>query len=647
MKIDYRFSVNRFYFGFAFFFIAYICIIQKTYPSRKNMIKLKINPDSKSTELIFDKKEITIGSGITHPADLSLPEELLQDTHVLISFQTDKFLITNVANDPLVTLNGSPFWKKTIHSLDVIQIGKTTIQFSADTPKVDELEALLRQVEDLDKIEHEEEVYIAHKKPSIIIETSSSIEQEPELNKIPDLDEITPASVQQSQNSSKQPSNHNNFRFYFVIAAAICVAMFLSSIIFYVRINTQSHREKIIAAEGVSDVSMALTYAQVYRLKPQRQNWIDPEFLKTNLSSVLSPGYPTFANIDKQGQFVNCPYILRIYTSSDLSRFLVIAQPEPTLLQWLIPKATIALDSSSMQLHYIEDIKSINRLLANVSSLDDFNAKEISEFIQGSPIIPLDLFGSKKGFIPPRALALVFPGAENSVYNSPRYYHFGESLLKRATDLIEDFTNIEEITRLKQEVSELAKFPNMVLYSSHGIEKALQAHQALTMLAPEQSFLAAYLSFNHRGDVIGSHLLYEGNSEEWAAEEEMGPFPYGDEFYEKQLLLTQLKTLANDRQEALKAISDDMIALLHNNTSGHAIAFSERFPDLWEKYRKTDAEYKNNIASTLEGISMVYADLQPELFNNYLRAAGLGNFADQALVAEAERNEHTKTPNND
>jgi hypothetical protein len=617
------------------------------------MIKLKINPDSKSTELIFNKKEITIGSGITQSVDLSLPEELLHDIHVLISFQDNKFLITNVANDPLVTLNGSPFWKKTINTLDRIQIGKTTIEFCVDfedkKPIIDELEALLRQVDELDSIDHtevkvqDEEVYIAPKKPSIIIETSSSPEQEPELQKIPDLEDITPASMQENLNENKAPINNSNFRFYLTIVAAVCVAMFLSSVIFYVRVNSQSHREKIIAAEGVSDVSMALTYAQVYRLKPQRQNWIDPEFLKTNLSSVLSPGYPTFANIDKQGQFLNCPYILRIYTSSDLSRFLVIAQPEPSLMQWLVPKATIALDSTTMELHSIDDIKILNRLLANANSLDDFNAKEISELVQSSPIITLDLFGSKKGFLPPRALSLVFPGAENVVYNSPRYYHFGESLLKRAVDLVEDFSNKEEIVRLQQEVSELSKFPNMVIYSSQGIEKALQAHQALTMLAPDNSFLAAYLSFNHHGVVIGSHLLYEGNStSELIDQADLEPIPFGDDFYERQLLLTQLKTLAYDRHEALKAISDDMIALLHNNTTGHAIAFSDRFPVLWDKYQKTDIEYNNNISSTLESIYAVHSDMKPELFGNYLRAAGLGNFADKTLVAEAIKNDEEK-----
>ncbi len=115
---------------------------------------------------------------------------------------------------------------------------------------------------------------------------------------------------------------------------------------------------------------MALTYAQMHQLKPLNQNWGDPDFLKDILTKVLPPDYPSLVEQDKQEPFRNCPYMLRVYTSNDLSHFLLIAQPEPNLLQWLISRETILLDSRTMELHKIRDLRALNRLLADPRPLE-------------------------------------------------------------------------------------------------------------------------------------------------------------------------------------------------------------------------------------------------------------------------------------
>lgn len=587
------------------------------------MIRLTITSESQTRTLTFEKPVVSIGTG---NADVVLQEENLTETHISIHEQEGRFIVINVTNDPLVTLNSSPFWKKPINNQDRLQIGKTIIQFSG-TPTIqknEELEDLLRQVEELDNVKEE-----VLKKAAIVIDNTSSIDQE--QSKIPDLDEI-PTIPESRRHSFAHAMDSNNFRFYITIGLAVLVAFFLSSTIVFIRQNHQSHKEKIIAAEGVADVAMALTYAQVYHIKPQRQNWIDPEFLKTNLSSVLSLGYPSFANINNQGEFINCPYLLRIYTSSDLSQFLVIAQPEPSFLQWLVPKETIALDSKTMQLHAIDDIKSLNRLLASNNTFEEANTAEIIQFIEQSPTIPLDILGAKKGFIAPKTLSLMYPGAENYVYNAPRYYHFGEDLLKKAIVLMEDIGNTQEISRLQQEVAELARFPNFILYSSHGIEKALAAHKALYTLVPNHPFLAAYLSFNNKGMVASSHLLFDDDyRQNEIAEIDPETVISQADIDVHQLLLFQLKSLATEREQALKPISDDMITLLQSNTTGTAVAFIDRFKALWEQYQQLDAAQQTHINNTIRHLMEHHSDVSPQEFQHYMKAAGLSQYAERGL----------------
>ncbi len=48
----------------------------------------------------------------------------------------------------------------------------------------------------------------------------------------------------------------------------------------YFTFNEKNDEREFIAAQGLADMSMALTYAQMHQLKPLNQNWGDPDFLK-------------------------------------------------------------------------------------------------------------------------------------------------------------------------------------------------------------------------------------------------------------------------------------------------------------------------------------------------------------------------------
>jgi hypothetical protein len=453
-------------------------------------------------------------------------------------------------------------------------------------------------------------------------------------------------------------ASQSNWRLYLALFIAFSTLMSLVGTVMYFKVVHASNRERIEAAEAVADVSMALAYAQVHNIKPQKQNWSDPDFLKNNLASVLSSEYPAFSHIDKQGQLENCAYILRIYTSSDLAHFLVIAQPEPTLLQRLIPKAAIIVDSRAMEMRHINDLKALNRLLVNPNTLDGANAVEISNIVKEGDLIPLSSLATNQqnhGFIPPKLLALSHPGAENLIYNAPRYYHFGESVINRAVHSLEGTHDEHEASRLKEQIEALANYTDIVLYSSQGIQKAIKAQKALAAYAPHSKFITGYLNFNTQGEMTGSHLVYNDNQAlVYGPQAQTGTEPTAAPFHDEDdlavgdhaftgaphvktdtshvqtdlnhSLLLRLTSLANDRRQSLTSISDEINALLGNNNTRSIDDFKTLLSELIGRYEKTDLKYQKKIIKELIQLYEEYPELSLTQFIAYLNMAGLDQY---------------------
>src|SRR5262249_6046277 len=158
-------------------------------------------------------------------------------------------------------------------------------------------------------------------------------------------------------------------------------------------------------------------------------------------------------------------------------------QPAPNLMQWIMNKKTLAIDSSSMELRKISDLKDLNRLLANPDPLENRNGDEIARVLREGTLMSLSSLSGQKnhwGFTPPKALGFFRPGAENNIYNAPRYYPFAEDLLRKAVYLYHNNTHPEELYLLQEEIEEFAAFEDIVLFTSQGMQLALEAQKALS-----------------------------------------------------------------------------------------------------------------------------------------------------------------------
>jgi len=767
------------------------------------MIKLTVHSKSKSTSVVFDKQTVIIGKGLSNTVDLPLPNENIQDIHLKILEQNNRFIALNYANDPFATLNDLPFGKKNLKNHDCLQIGEISINFEGSSgtavvqesplpaPSIEEsvhaspmpeaalqkpdelssnepspieqqhptissavsfdIDALFREVENLsndvfpDPSSKEHHPTLSLKTETLSIEPYSPSKKAVEMatiltstvenpfdNETSDQDDevlqsfdsesflmgsdqtlmVKPPPIHpspsiptsqhktyqcslveieetgepdQSKESQKELENEGDAPFHqkhhnksspqgttrlwnwnrIVLILCMSFVLFAGFVFFvYLTIREKSIEDKITAAEGVADVSMALAYAQVNHIKPQKQNWFDPEFLKNNLASVVTSDYPSLAHIDNQGHFNNCPYILRIYTSSDLDHFVILAQPSPNILQWLIPNPTIMVDSRAMELRETNDLRSLNRLLVNPNTLNSANALEISALVKQGKIIPLSTLVNQttnQEFAPPKALGLIRPHAENYIYNAPRYYQFGESLMQKAITLSKKTGNHHEILRLQQEMTEISKFPDIILYSSQGLGEAIEGQKALAIMAPQSKFLTAYLHFNADGSVTSSHLLLNGsyssfnpapiesplnkiadNDGEDQAKSPAIPNAISTVQLEEKIdpflpLFIELSAIATTREQALKAISDQISALFNAHNASPILEYKNQTLLLIEHYVKEDREQSQKITTRLSHLFQEYSDIPLNQFKVYLQAAGLESFAHEQTLTLADQ----------
>lgn len=513
------------------------------------MIKIVVNPQREPKSYSFSQELIVIGEGAPETVDICFPAEGLHQNHLRISLKPDGYWIVNQANDPFVSLNHQPFGKKKLQLGDQIQIRDHIL-------KIEEL-SFGQMLGAQSQNPEPEKVAVAPLTESSTsfpdVETLSQ-DENPEAWFPQDIEELTPPSkrvvaeekkkpkemsslehavnplIEEAYNLDEQkierPSNpkpvfpRSSFQWKAkalkAFLAAILLGMIVISLIIvelYFRANGESEKEEMLAAEGIADYAMALTYATVYHIAPQKQNWIDPSFIKNNLVDLLSTTSIICNSIDSQGQFSSCPYILRFYTNQDFSRFLLLAQPSPSLSQWLLPKDAIIVDSKEMEIRKTKDLKTFNRLLSNQNPLDGSNGEEILAALKQAPIVSLNTLAKvikKKEFSPPKALNYFKPGAQNKIYNAPRYHQFTSTFVKKVISLTHHALDNHELSILQSELEVLSKFPDLVLYSE-GMQQAIQSYHSLKKLGFAFSFLPAYLLFAKDGTIINNHLVLESS----------------------------------------------------------------------------------------------------------------------------------------
>ncbi|MFI5343828.1 MAG: FHA domain-containing protein [Chlamydiales bacterium] len=671
------------------------------------MIRLTINANSKPEIHLFNKSIILIGADASQ-VDLLLTEAFIQPIHLKMIEQNGIFFAINQANDPFVSINEHPFGKKLLQNGDVIQIHQIEIRFenlsdleqeqSSNFPILDEQKSpalasqreetgdssiVTAKMENLLKINlpFDEEVE-ALKEEEIQQGNLNTILREIKPFQEKQMDHFSHSKLEEaakkpksqsslkddylrdleddnSEHSSSFESSNEPSHLYdawklilLFIFSALAVSGIAGTLLFYT-LSGKTEAQETKAAQGVADIAMALTRAQLYHIKPHNQNWSDIEFLKSNLQAILPNTNSHASQIDAQGQFNCCPYSLRIYTNSDLSRFLLIAQPAPGLFNWLIPKSIIVLDSASMELRTFTDVRSINRALANPEPLDRMNGIEIAALVKQGKLIRLSVLANESGnldFAPPKNIAWIQPGAENYIYNAPRYHRLGESLLQKAMNLSTSKGTGQEVTTLKQEVANFSRLNHLILYSNSS-KSASQSKHSLMLFAPSDQFLFGYLLFNNQGSIHEVHLLKEEGEIKEAAQVEHQDghsdiiametiFPesvhHAQQESNENLLIDlnhpiyiQLHALVAARENELRPLSAGLFSLLSQELNSPKVHFQTEFQNLCHTYLMTNSHHKQTIKETIMALYHQYEDMPIDQFAAFIKYLHLNHLIHQ------------------
>lgn len=614
------------------------------------MIKLTVRTREGSQTHTFAQTPITLGVGNNPAIDLQLPDHTLEGIRLRILEQNGNFMIHNVANDPFTTLNSVPFGKLKLANRDLIHLGKVEILFEADPlpvvatipekahilPDVSEATQLATTLQNLEKAAEESHGTEGHLDP-----------HEAHLDEPHDVG---------------MP-----WRGFLAVCGVVLLSVVVTAATIYIKALDKSEHEQLIAGRSAADVAMALLRAQVHQIKPEKQNWSDPNFIQSNLEELLAPGYASLVHLNDQGHLLHSDYNLRVYTNQDASKFLIIVQPLPSLLHWLIPRDAIVISSEDMEVYKVRDLKALNRLLVTMSPLDSASDDEILHIIKQGERLSLISHQFPGGFIPPKTLSVVSPGAEHKIYNAPRYYPFGDSVLRKAFHFLQmTSANNQEVQKLQQQLEHLAALPQLILYSSQSIQKTRQTQHILATLIPNHTFLTAYLELDDTAKILDSHLLIDHDSsaissfaisppqkenKETSESLTINPVPSSSEVAllteedptwetesidEHHPLLLQLKTLMRERKHALMPLNNKIVMLLNRNTKHGAEDFSSFFSLLSNEYEATNQRFQEVVTEKLAELYHQYNDLSLEQFATYVKAAGLEHLAHESLETKSQ-----------
>jgi hypothetical protein len=186
------------------------------------------------------------------------------------------------------------------------------------------------------------------------------------------------------------------------------------------------------------------------------------------------------------------------------------------------------------------------------------------------------------------------------------------------------------------------------LYSSQGVHRAMQAQKALGILAPNNKFITAYLSFNNAGMIASSHLLFDidhpnshiasdprdGNGNAvalaLATQERHGSLKSDVDLHHP--LLLQLNALAHERTQTLKQVSDQIVELLNQRNEGRIHDFTKRYKSLSQQYGALDEEHKEKMSQALADLYREYSYMSLAEFTSYLQAAHLEILAQETFA---------------
>ena len=568
------------------------------------MFQLNIKRESSELSYVFDQAKLILGSKGSPPVDLTLSDPTLLPVHLAIFRKGKDYFAENVGHDPHTLVSGIPFWKKRLKSGDVISLGRSTITFfQLASP--------------------------AHPEDEIAGGTPLSL---PPPLKEKAQGHPTPSAIARETNLIERLSPEHTespLHVWLLLAGLVLIFVALFGLAFTLTMREKAENERIVAGRQLADLGMLLTYAQLYSIEPTHKNFLDPEFLKGIVPKVLHPSAAELSWLDKEGHMEGADYHIRIYSDGDLERFIILAQPEHHFFQSLVPAWTLVLDSEEMIVKSTQDLRELNRLLAEkVGGLEGTNLSLVTQKIRELEEIPLKILATEKdteGFAPPEELTYIDPRGGHFIYNAPRYFLFNQHLIEMIKELGE---KKEEADLLKKEISLRSRFPLMIFYTALGIESAIDARKIFSEEWAEMRHLIGYLEVDEKGTFGKSHLLMMGNRTSFESHEESNSEAIDPlATYQEHPLYRELLRLLEVRKVQLQPYYASIVGLLEDHIIHTDRQFFLRYHLLYDAFQDALKRSQEEIDSAVNELCEKYVftsgEMTISMFSTILDLAGV------------------------
>lgn len=434
------------------------------------MITISLKSHNKSTKYTFSKERIVIGSDET--ADIALDKSSLEHEHLIILLEHDRYKAINKANDPFVSLNKLPFGKRSIKAGDHLHLHDFEVEVVDIQITDGRLPSVPKKSKEKFTIEPLLETKSLPETKTLPVETASKAPEK---------------KVQEQNVSQTKDVSRPRFSILMVFVAILAATgiYFFSILPEYV---TQPHGEKETSL-AVADVAMALLYAQINQLTPDKLDWSSSKTLQELMRHLLPSRDDSAFHAEGQDTLAAGQYAIHIYHNVNGDHFIVIARPEwISWFTWWKSHPVILLDSKDMRLRKIQDVTPYQRLFALHPELNKENERWINSLLEHEEIIPLSSLDARS-----EKFSSIF-GKENFVYNLPRYFSFTDSLLRKIVRRRGHIGAGGE-GRYEQRLQEYLQLKDIILYTSQDLRQVVAGLENLELDTAEPVRLVQLSSF--------------------------------------------------------------------------------------------------------------------------------------------------------
>lgn len=401
----------------------------------------------------------------------------------------------------------------------------------------------------------------------------------------------------------------------------------LLSIVFIAVINVGLYKhfsEKYSVEESdvsriLSEMAMVIKSSQNTDNDILKSGPIAIDTIQDNLKYIETSSYQLLSEFSNLKDFTSPGYEIFVKFSNQFDRFVLVAQPNSSLMASILSKPALFVDGQNMELFsFSKNLVALDALKLRDQILTDEQVISLEDLKKKSEQVPLLQLNKtiEYGFAAPIDLEIVADKAGYKIYNAPRFFLFTNQVVSKLAALGRGEIYKRDIEELDEKLKVLANFDQLVLYASQGAPMALNAYKGLKKYFPQYKFYIGYLEINAtNGRVRSARLVPQNDLMQAEAsitkDDSIVPVDLGlkEGIKRENFFYKELSSLIQSKEAKLQKITDEINALASRFVSSTEFKSNESYKELEENYSVSNRQADVEISTKIQELY----DSSPEL----------------------------------